>query len=342
MPLEIIRNDITKVHADAIVNAADPSLHGGGGADGAIHAAAGPELFKECLTLDGCKVGQAKITKGYKLPARYVIHTVGPVWHGGDANEEKLLADCYRNSLKIAMDYKLESIAFPLISSGTFGYPKDEALKTAISVIGDFLLHNDMMVYLVVYDKASFKLSEKLFSSITQYIDEKYIAEHPTDRSNRVSERLLVHESSFEPVNYYMEMPMISDMEAPKKKPKRSLEDVVNHMDETFSQMMLRLIDEKGMTDAETYKKANIDRRLFSKIRNDIYYKPSKPTALAFAIALGLNLDETKDLLLKAGFALSHSSKFDIIIEYFIQEGNHNIFEINEALFYFHQNTLGV
>lgn len=337
MPLEIIRNDITKVHADAIVNAANTSLLGGGGVDGAILRAAGSELLAECRTLGGCEIGQAKITKGYKLPAKYVIHTVGPVWHGGNDNEEELLADCYKNSLALAKEHSLESIAFPLISSGAFGYPKDRALKTANSIIGDFLLSSDMTVYLVVFDKAAFTLSEKLFSSITQYIDDKYIEEHPVDRYNRLDERHILKE-------YCIEEPMLSPMEpsVPVAKRKRSLDDVVKHMDETFSQMLLRLIDEKGMTDAETYKKANIDRKLFSKIRNDINYKPSKPTAIAFAVALRLNLDETKDLLLKAGFALSHSSKFDIIIQYFLDEGNYNIFEINEALFAFDQNLLGV
>lgn len=337
MPLEIIRNDITKVHADAIVNAANPSLLGGGGVDGAIHRAAGPELLAECRTLGGCEVGQVKITKGYSLAAKYVIHTVGPVWYDGKRNEEMLLADCYRNSLELAKDYKLESIAFPLISSGAFGYPKDKALRTAISVIGDFLLSNEMTVFLVVYDKAAFMLSEKLFSSIKQYIDDKYIEERPFSPRDRRKEVYQLKEIHLEDSrNFYMEPP------APIKKSKRSLDDVVKNMDETFSQMLLRLIDEKGMTDAETYKKANIDRKLFSKIRNDIYYRPSKSTAIAFAIALKLNLDETKDLLLKAGFALSNSNKFDIIIEYFIEEGNYNIFEINEALFAFDQNLLGV
>lgn len=337
MPLEIIRNDITKVYADVIVNAANSSLLGGGGVDGAIHRAAGPELLEECRALGGCETGQAKITKGYKLPAKYIIHTVGPVWHGGISNEEKLLADCYRNSLILAKEYNLESIAFPLISSGAFGYPKDKALKTAISVIGDFLLSNEMTVFLVVYDKAAFVLSEKLFSSIAQYIDDKYIEEHPFNTRDRFEEMNQLREC-------YLEAPDLFPLGAPAPagKCKRSLDDVVKHMDETFSQMLLRLIDEKGMTDADTYKKANIDRKLFSKIRNDINYKPSKPTTIAFAIALKLNLDETKDLLLKAGFALSHSSKFDIIIEYFIEDGNYNIFEINEALFAFDQNLLGV
>ncbi len=330
MPLEIIRNDITKVHVDAIVNAANSSLLGGGGVDGAIHRAAGPELLEECRTLGGCKTGQAKITKGYRLPAKHVIHTVGPVWHGGNSNEEKLLADCYKNSLELAKEHNFESIAFPLISSGAYGYPKDKAFKTAISVIGEFLLSNEMTVYLVVYDKAAFVLSEKLFSSITQYIDDKYIEEHSYNRRD-------IYEEAHQVRDIYL-----TEASVPAKKYKRSLDNVVKNMDETFSQMLLRLIDEKGMTDAETYKKANIDRKLFSKIRNDIYYKPSKPTAIAFAIALKLNLDETKDLLLRSGFALSNSSKFDIIIQYFIEEENYNIFEINEALFAFDQSMLGV
>ena len=255
----------------------------------------------------------------------------------GYNNEKKLLEACYKNSLTLAKDYKLESIAFPLISSGAFGYPKDKALKTAISVIGDFLLDNEMTVYLVVYDKASFVLSEKLFSSINQYIDDRYIEEHPIGRRNQLKSLYEAEETLHEYPELFSEKESI-----PTKKSKRNLDDIVKQMDETFSQMLLRLINEKGMTDAQTYKKANIDRKLFSKIRNDVNYKPSKPTVIAFAIALELNLDETKDLLLKAGFALSRSSKFDIIIEYFIEEGNYNIFEINEALFAFDQSLLGV
>ena len=336
MPLEIIRNDITQVHVDAIVNAANESLLGGGGVDGAIHRAAGPELLAECRTLGGCKVGEAKITKGYRLPAKYVIHTVGPVWRGGGAGEEKLLADCYRSSLALARQHELESIAFPLISTGAFGYPKDKALKVAIAEIGDFLLQHELTVYLVVFDRASFALSEKLFASITEYIDDNYIDRHPIDDRNRREPICMQEEVFYEVASRSASMPVPA-----KSLTRRKLVDVVKQLEETFSQMLLRLIDEKGLSEAQTYKKANIDRKLFSKIRNDIYYKPSKPTVFAFAIALRLSLDETRDLLGKAGFAISHSSKFDLIVQFFIEEGNYNIFEINEALFAFDESLLG-
>lgn len=336
MPLEIIRNDITKVRADVIVNAANPTLLGGGGVDGAIHRAAGPELLAECKTLGRCETGQAKITKGYRLPAKYIIHTVGPIWHGGNHQEEKLLRSCYKNSLALAKEYQVESIAFPLISSGSYGYPMEQAIQVAISEISSFLLQNDMLIYLVVYDKTSFVCNERLLSAIQQYIDDKYI-EETIDLMESSGPIVCLRDTMEElPEHFFAE-------EAPRVTGrKRSLDEVVNHMDETFSQMLLRLIKEKGMTEAETYKKANIDRKLFSKIRNDIHYQPSKPTAIAFAIALQLNLDETRDLLRRAGYALSHSCKFDLIIEYFIEEGNYNIFEINEALFTFNETLLGI
>jgi len=333
MPLKIVRNDITKMMVDAIVNAANESLLGGGGADGAIHRAAGKELLSECRTLGGCKTGEAKITGGYNLPAKYVIHTVGPVYKDGKHGEKTLLESCYRESLSLAENHGCETIAFPLISSGVYGYPKDKALKVAIDVISDFLLENEMTVYIVIFDKAAYGISEKLFSDITEYIDDNYVALH---------------------TDYCREsMPMCAPFSAAadsidtpiRKSKKRFFKDDLNkrikQIDESFSQMLLRKIDEKGMTDAQCYKKANIDRKLFSKIRSDIHYKPSKPTAIAFAISLELSLEETEDMLRKAGFALSHSNKFDIIIEYFISNGNYNIFEINEALFAFDQVLLG-
>lgn len=340
MPLEIVRNDITKMKVDAIVNAANESLLGGGGVDGAIHRAAGSGLLAECRTLGGCKTGNAKITGGYNLPAKYVIHTVGPIYNDGNHGEKELLESCYRESLALAKENLCETVAFPLISSGVYGYPKDQALKVAIDVISDFLLENEMTVYIVIFDKAAYKISEKLFSDIAEYIDDNYVDEHTDYSRERIRMNALP--------------PM-----APRKRRKKSEDDILEtcdckamlpeddldaklkQIDESFSQMLLRMIDEKGMTDAECYKKANIDRKLFSKIRSDIHYKPSKPTALAFAISLELSLSETEDMLRKAGFALSHSNKFDIIIEYFISRGNYNIFEINEALFAFDQSLLG-
>ncbi len=430
MPVKLVRNDITKIHCDAIVNAANSSLLGGGGVDGAIHRAAGRGLLKECMTLGGCETGQAKVTAGYNLPCRYVIHTVGPVWRGGHDGERELLKSCYRESLRLAKEKGCESIAFPLISSGVYGYPKDQALRVAMGVMGEFVMEHDMLVYLVMFDKASCQIGEKLFSDIQAYIDDNYVALHldanyelmremqesqllrmdeeepleewragtedeeptiskpPAMRSCSMNEQT-DDEEPWQDIPFAMkeEKPQASKFQWPKRRKKPdeetfdsvpmtegscpvngqrkvgaasfvkepiatpsarksavaapSLEELVNQVDESFSQMLLRKIDEKEMTDAQCYKKANIDRKLFSKIRKDVHYKPSKTTAIAFAIALELSLEETKDMLMKAGFALSHSNKFDIIIEYFIRKQNYNIFEINEALFAFDQSLLG-
>ena len=338
MPLEIVRNDITKMKVDAIVNAANESLLGGGGVDGAIHRAAGSGLLAECRTLGGCQTGKAKITGGYDLPAKYVIHTVGPIYNDGKHGEKALLESCYRESLTLAKDHNCETVAFPLISSGVYGYPKDQALKVAIDVISDFLLENEMTVYIVIFDKAAYKISEKLFSDIAEYIDDNYVDEHTDYRreSIRMNAPMAPCAKRKKADVDFLEICDCKAMVA-----EDDLDAKLRQIDESFSQMLLRKIDEKGMTDAECYKKANIDRKLFSKIRSDVHYKPSKPTALAFAISLELSLDETEDMLRKAGFALSHSNKFDIIIEYFISKGNYNIFEINEALFAFDQSLLG-
>ena len=336
MPLEIVRNDITKMQVDAIINAANSSLLGGGGVDGCIHRAAGKGLLEECKTLGGCETGNAKITSAYNLPCKYVIHAVGPRWLGGKRNEKELLESCYKVSLQLAKDNNCESVAFPLISSGIYGYPKDQALKVAIDVISAFLLKNDMMVYIVIFDKAAYKISEKLFSDIAEYIDDNYVDEHTDYR--RESMRM---NAPMAPMQASIGLFEADLCECKAMMAEDDLDAKLKQIDESFSQMLLRKIDEKGMTDAECYKKANIDRKLFSKIRSDVHYKPSKPTAIAFAIALELSLAETKDMLMKAGFALSHSNKFDIIIEYFISKGNYNIFEINEALFAFDQSLLG-
>lgn len=342
MPIQIVRNDITRMQVDAIVNAANESLLGGGGVDGAIHKAAGPRLLEECRALGGCKTGDAKLTRGYNLPCKYVIHTVGPIWRGGNAGEETLLHACYRRSLEVAANQGCETVAFPLISAGIYGYPKDKALQVAMRAIGDFLMHSDMLVYIVVYDKESTRLSGKLFADVAQFVDDRYVEEHTDFRRERLRMNapapmppVMANESaSFSSDGYMEECCAAPTMD-------QSLEDALNEIDESFSQMVLRLIDQKGMKDSACYKRANIDRKHFSKIRSDIFYKPKKTTAVAIAIALELNLNETRELLMKAGLALSRSSKFDIIIEYCLLHGIYDIHQVNQLLFDFDQVTLG-
>lgn len=332
MPLTIIRQDITRLAVDAIVNAANSSLLGGGGVDGAIHRAAGPQLMEECRALHGCMPGEAKITQGYHLPCKYVIHTVGPVWQGGRHGEEALLTACYRHSMELARAHGCETIAFPLISSGVFGYPKAQALKVAVDTITQFLLENDMTVYLVVFSRDAFEISSKLFSAVKAYIDDVYVDHQPDSRLAARRMEQETEDSCFhmEQTAYDAEMDACCSYSIASD---TALEDMLNQIDESFSQMLLRKIDEKHLTDAECYKRANVDRRLFNKIKNNPSYRPGKQTVLAFAIALGLSLEETKDMLMKAGFALSHSSKSDIVVEYCIMTGNYDIFEINQILF---------
>lgn len=342
MPLKIVRNDITTMAVDAIVNAARESLLGGGGVDGCIHRAAGPELLAECRTLGGCRTGDTKITKAYRLPCKYVIHTVGPVWNGGSYGEREQLVSCYQRSLALAKKHKCETVAFPLISSGIFGYPKDQALRVAVDTIGEFLMENDMTVYIVIFDRAAYQIGGKLFADIAEYIDDHYVDAHTDSRRERLrrlsrleSKASMVWEDAAPDFMAAPCAPVVMS-KAPDK-----LEDLLVELDAGFSETLLKLIDRTGKKDSEIYKKANVDRKLFSKIRNNPDYKPSKATALAFAIALELNLEETKDFIGRAGFALSHSSKFDVIIEYFIKQKNYDVFAINEALFAFDQSLLG-
>jgi O-acetyl-ADP-ribose deacetylase (regulator of RNase III) len=339
MPLDIVRNDITKIKTDAIVNAANKTLQQGGGVCGAIFSAAGADkLQRECDAIGGCEVGQAVITKGYHLAAKHIIHTVGPIWHGGGRQEAEKLAACYANSLELAKQHGCQSIAFPLISSGVYGYPKDEALHIAINAIGAFLLKNDMAVTLVIYDRKAYTLGEKLFSSISNFIDDNYVAEHQMARQRRDFEDYEL--AAFDETQ--LSRSQMDELPASAAQPsKRSLADIVSQLDETFTQRLLRLVREKAQSEVPIYKKANIDRKLFSKIKKQPDYNPSKSTAAAFAIALELNLDETKDLLAKAGYTLSHSRKFDLVIEFFITEQNYDIFEINEAFFAFDLPLLG-
>ena len=344
MPLEIVRNDITKMPADAIVNAANPSLLGGGGVDGAIHLAAGPELLRECRTLGGCRTGQAKLTRGYRLPCRYVIHTVGPVWQGGNSGEKELLASCYRESLMLAAEHGCESVAFPLISSGVYGYPKDQALKVATEAILEFLTAHDLHVYLVIYDRNSYLISRNLYANIRAYIDDSAIDPDyysMQEARRRAANRILSAAAGLRSEDLHAKKKYSAPEYAAPAAVLPDLEEYISRTDEGFRDMLLRKIDEQHMTDAECYKRANIDRKLFNKIKNQADYKPGKTTVLALAVSLCLPMPEIREMLDKAGFSLSRSSKSDLIVEYFILHGNYNIYEINEALFTFDQKLLG-
>ena len=341
MPFEIVRNDITKMRVDAIVNTANPKPVIGSGVDAGIHRAAGPELLTVREKIGRIGVGEAAITPGFGLNAKYVIHIVGPVWRGGLLGEGRLLRSCYESSLALALENGCESIAFPLISSGNYGFPKDRALQIAIQVFSTFLLEHEMQIYLVVFHKDAFRLSEKLFNRVASYIDENYVAAKETAEYGVDSHRgyrsaycrrrdMEVCESSA-----VFEEPLLCTPKA------MSLEDMLKQADAGFTETLLKLIDQSGKKDSEIYKKANISKQHFSKIRNNPNYKPTKATAMALAIALELNIEETSDLIGRAGFALTNSSKQDLIVRYFIENKNYNIVEINLALYEFDQGLLG-
>ena len=351
MPFEIVRNDITKMAVDAIVNTANPRPVIGSGTDSRVHEIAGPELLSARQIIGSIEVGHAAITPAFKLNAAYVIHTVGPVWLDGNHDEEMLLRSCYESSLKLAVQNGCQSIAFPLISTGNYGFPKEKALQIAITAFSSFLLENEMQIYLVVYDRTSFKLSEKLFQSVASYIDEYYVESHDffrgalAENQRRIRRRreMEVCESStvMEEIPVCATMDEVRPCASQSKAKAMSLEDMLKQTDAGFAETLLNLIDKTGKKDSEIYNRANVSRQHFSKIRNNPAYKPTKSTALAFAIALELDLEQTKDLIGRAGYALTNSSKFDVIIRFFIESGNYNMMDINTALFEFDQTLLG-
>ena len=347
MPYEIIRQDITKMQVDAIVDPTDYMFSGSGGTDARIHFAAGPELRTACDGLPLLKESEVAVTGGFRLPCQYIIHTFGPIWQGGSFDERKKLTACYWNALQAASERSCESIAFPLISSGTFGFPKDKVLRIALDTITSFLMSHDMMVYLLVYDKTAYEISKKLQKDIDTYIDEHYI-----DR----------HNLNFDPYTYtYIpKKPTGAEAAGPGQKPKAagtpaepstapapqtikplSLDAMLAQKHESFSDALLRLITESGMSDAECYKKANITKQHFSKIRSNAHYQPTKQTVFAFAVVLKLSLDETKQLLGKAGLAMNPNEKTDVIVEYFISSKKYDLNEINEVLYKYDQKCLG-
>ena len=338
MPFQIIRGDITKIECDAIVNSTNEELVGQGlGVDGAIHTAAGPELQKECSTLGGCEPGKAKSTRAYNLPCKYSIHTVAPVWQGGDSGEEITLASCYHESLELALKLNCESVAFPLLASGVYGYPKDRALNTALSEIGKFLMENEMLVYIVVFDQKSFKLSKHLLAGIKEFIDDDYILKRKKAIERKLS-NLPPEIRRREEQGYADTYPESEPFPEPDEK---EVEKIASESGESFSQMLLRKIDEKGMKDPECYKASNISKQHFSKIASNVNYNPTKATVFAFAIGLKLDLEETSEMLMKAGYAFSPNSKLDRIVRYFISIGYYNIIDINAVLYEYHQTLLG-
>ncbi|MDI9470697.1 MAG: macro domain-containing protein [Bacillota bacterium] len=329
MPFTIIRDDITHLAVDAIVNAANSDLLRGGGVCGSIFRAAGvKELEAACAPLAPVPTGEAVVTPGFALAATYVIHAVGPVYRGGHHGEAGLLASAYRRSLELARDLGLTSIAFPLISSGIYGYPKAEALRIARETITDFLLaeEHELQVTLVIFDRASYEVAAGLLDEVAAYIDDRYAARQHFQfgRQRQLRESPL------------LSMPVMRDSAAPE-----TLDTVLGELAESFSGTLLRLIDASGRSDVEIYKRANLSRQLFSKIRSNPDYMPSKRTALALAIALELDLDATNDLLARAGYTLSNSRKSDVIVRYFIERGRYDLFTINELLFKYDEPLLG-
>ena len=354
MPFQIIRNDITKVKADAIVNTANPKPRIGRGTDSAIYAAAGEEQLLDARKKIGdIAPGQAVSTDAFALNAKYIIHTVGPSWIDGIHGERAVLRSCYEESLMLAAKLKCKSIAFPMIATGVYGFPKDEALNIALGSIGKFLLTHEMKVTLVVFDRKALELSEQLVGGIEQYIDEHAAellrkAEYGDGYASNIRRRRIAQLERAEELYDLKESDAVEDADEAISPitgipdvAGKNLDAILGGAGETFQQRLFQLIDERGLDDVTVYKKANIDRKVFSRIRCKADYKPKKKTAVAFAIALELDLPTTLDLLSRAGMAFSPSDGFDLIVSYFITNKNYDIYEINAALFKYGQPVLG-
>lgn len=346
MPLTIIRDDISRVSADVIVCSANPVPECGGSGEAAIYQRAGyDKLLQARQKIGVIETGDVQITEAFSLDAKYIFHTVSPVWTDGLHHEAEILGNCYRKCLKTAVFMHCESIAFPLLSSGSFGFPKDLALLTARQAVTDFLSEHDIDVILVVFDKTSFHISRVVERDVQSYINDRYAEEYgygrnampaakgsSSRRRGRRPEALSIFRPSYD----------ISDAAEEAASYSVSLQERISVHAETFSEMLLRLIDEREMKDSDVYKKANIDRKLFSKIRSNPSYHPKKYTVVAFALALELSFYETKELMRSAGYAFSPSSKADIIIQYCMERGIYNVYEVNEILFSFDQPLLGI
>ena len=344
MPFLMIRNDITKVAADAIVNPANRTLLQGSGTSHAIYQAAGEqELTAACEAIGHCDLGRAVCTPAFGLPAKYIFHAVCPAWHGGGSGEAEQLAGAYHSALELAAEYHCESVAFPLLSSGNYGYPKEQAFRIAVDTITQYVMEHDLTVYLVLYDRHSLAVSRKLFASVEEYIDDHYVAQN--DESYEFDRRRRELAERRRRLEEDAAAPMLETVAAPPPPAApvaaRSLENLMDNLGESFTTRLLRLIDERGLKDSTVYKQSNISRQHFSKIQCNRDYNPKKKTVLAFAVGLHLSEDETIDLLKSAGYAFSDGSKRDWIVRYCLEHKIYNINQVNALLFEYDQEQLG-
>ena len=359
MPFKIVRNDITKVNADAIVNTANPNPICASGTDLAIYKAAGKkQLLAERQKIGKIARGDVAVTGAYQLQAKYIIHTVGPIWEDGKKHEFDTLESCYRKSLQKAVELKCESIAFPLISTGVYGFPKDKALQIAVSVFSEFLTENEMQIILVVFDKKSFQLSGQIVGEIDSYIDANYVSEshkkeYLVGSKGRARSRHIPDEELYEQIlrsedieesHTFDEEP---DADIRLTEPcmlsaDMSLEDQLANMGASFHEKLFDLIEAVGIDNKDVWKNANLDRKHFSKIQCDEHYHPKKKTVMALCIALHLDLEQSKDLMARADWAFSPSSKFDLIVQKAIIDKQYDIMQLNVTLFKYTNEILGV
>ncbi len=321
MAFKIVRNDITRMNTEAIVNTANDHVTVGTGCDSAVYKAAG---YDELLAYRKEKIGvvpegEAFITPGFRLKAKYIIHAVSPLYKGGNEGEEKKLRSCYRKSLQLAKENKIRSIAFPLISTGGFGYPKEEGMRIAVDEINAFLLKNEMEIFLVVFDDKAKDLGKRIFPDLEEYIDQNYVED------KRWEEYGEGHPGSAGYVGEEVSFDLDTKHES-------RLEERIRHASDTFSQYLMYLIRDKKMENADVYKRAIVDKKIFSKIKNNADYHPQKLTALCLCVGARLSLDESRDLLARAGYALSPCDKTDIIFSYFIENGIYDMIELDIQL----------
>ena len=348
MPFKIVRNDITKMQVDAIVNTANSLPIYSEGTDSAIYEAAGvEELLAERRKMGTLEEGQVAITPGFRLPAKYIIHAVSPLYIDGESGEEELLRSCYQKSLELAHEKGCKSMAFPLIATGSFGYPKEEGLRIALDEINAFLMKHEMLIYLVVFDTEATRLGRNVYPALEEYIDKHYVEAKkkkeysfsflpklsmPSTNRRESSSSVLLREEA-----EACEMAMAPAAPAPDdddlfEERESALGDRLKHLSDTFQEYLMFLIEDKGLSNAKVYKSAYLTKQLFSKIKLNPDYHPDKGTALRLCVGAQLNLDETKDLLARAGYALSPCDKRDVIFSFFIEQGIYDMLDIDIAL----------